>query len=228
MQDHEYTIDTLLMHAAGLTGPDRSTAIEDHLKTCAACTAVVEQARSVAAVMREQRSLIADPPGHVATASERLFARVRPDLVRPVDSSREPALEGLRRILANITFDSLGSSAYAGLRAATGASRHLAYQSELGDLDLQVSPPLRPSATDARWQVMGQLELRTPTPPRTPIIFLQADLSVIDDLQATATHERATADVDEGGYFTVELQSGTWAACMVIDDAVLVFPGFTL
>lgn len=238
MQHDDITTDTLLLHAAGLTGPNRSTAIEAHLRECAACAAVVDQARLVADLLREQASLLAEPPAHVTVRAERLFTQVRPDLTGAAPSGQrhdvwgaaphETSLHGVRRILANVTFDSLGSSAFAGLRAVTSGPRHLAYQSELGDLDLQITPPLRPSAADASWQLMGQLELRDPSLERTAITFQQGDLPVLDDLRETARDHRVSVDVDASGYFTVELHSGTWSASMEMEQAVLVFPGFTL
>ncbi len=78
---------------------------------------------------------------------------------------------------------------------------------------------------------MGQLELHTPSPGRVEIEFLVADRRGTDRLAgATEAHDarRITAMVDDSGYFTVELPAETWVACTVMDEAVLVFPEFTL
>lgn len=238
MRHHEVSTETLLLYATGQVAPDQSAAIEAHLRECPQCTAVIEEARSIADVLREQQSLFVEPPAHVATMAEQLFGQIRPDLTHAAPSGRAHGAgigagqrglsQGLRRILADVTFDSLGAAAFAGLRAAAANARHLAYQSELGDLDLQVTPPPRPFDAGARWRLMGQLELNDPLPAGTSISFLPADLSGIDDLQSMASDDRITADVDSRGYFIAELQSGTWAACVVMEGAVLVFPGITI
>ena len=238
MQHQEITIDMLLLHAAGTIETDRSIAIEAHLQKCAACAGVVDQARLIADLLREQRSRIVEPRADVASIAESLFTQVRPDLARVPRSQRhddagivperEAPSEGRRHILASVAFDSQGSSAFAGLRAAAAGPRHLAYQSELGDLDLQITPPLRPSAAGASWQLMGQLELRDPLSTGRSILFVQADLPAVADPGITAFNDGITADVDSTGYFVVELQSGSWAACMVMEQAILMFPGFTI
>lgn len=240
MQDRHITIDALLLHAAGMPPLDGSTGIDDHLRVCMSCSAFVEHARHIGTAVREQQSLIVEPPLPVASMARGLFAQVRPDLAGAAPSARtlqersETAhaapLEGLRRVLGNLAFDSLGSSAFAGLRATGAGPRHLAFQSELGDLDLQITSPLRPDAEDARWRMMGQLELRTPASERVEIEFLLADRDVTDRFAvATAADEArgVTAMVDDSGYFSVELPAGTWAATTVMGEAVLVFPEFT-
>lgn len=240
MQHHEFSTDTLLLHAAGKSGPDLSlsVAIEAHLQECSRCAAIVEEARAVAGVLRDQESRIVEAPAHVTAIAESLFTEIRPDLAPAADrvtidparseAGTETAMQGLRRILANLTFDSVGSAAFAGLRASVAASRHLTYQSELGDLDLQVTPPQRPSAADARWHLMGQLQLHDPLTIPSSISFVPAGVTGIEDLTEESDSERVSADVDSRGYFTVELQSGTWAACMVMEQAALVFPEITL
>lgn len=240
IQHDEFSTDTLLLYAVGRIEADRTVtaAIEAHLRECSQCAAVVEEARSVAGLLRDQESRIVEPAVHVATMAESLFAEIRPDLAAAVRRVETDPLEsavgtatlmpGLRRILANLTFDSFGSAAFAGLRAGAATSRHLAYQSEFGDLDLQVTPLQRPSAPDARWRLMGQLQLHDPLPTPASISFVQADRSAIEDLPGKVDEVRITADVDSHGYFTVELQSGTWAACMVMEQAALVFPELTL
>lgn len=237
---HQFSTDTLLLYAAGMIEPDRSVtaAIEAHLRECTRCAAVVEEARSVASMLRDQDSRIVDPPAHVATMAESLFAAIRPDLVPAVGrvathsmssaGAAETPLGGIRRVLANLTFDSVGSAAFAGLRAGGAASRHLSYQSELGDLDLQVTPPQRPSAVDALWHLMGQLHVPDPLPIPASITFARPDLLGIGEQPERADVERITADIDPRGYFTVELQAGTWSASMVMDQAALVVPDITL
>ncbi len=245
MRDDHVSTDTLLLHAAGMTPPNALAAVDNHLRDCTACASVVERARTVAAVVRAQQALIEESPASVSAMAEGLFARVRPDLTTTAQAAdgvidnvaHEPAnevasrLDRLRRFVGSLSFDSLGSPAFAGLRATEAGPRHLAYQSELGDLDLQITSPLRSSADDAIWHVMGQLELHTPSPGRVEIEFLVADRRGTDRLAgATEAHDarRITAMVDDSGYFTVELPAGTWAACTVMDEAVLVFPEFTL
>lgn len=239
MMRHEVTTEELLVYAAGRTGPEVSAAIEAHLSGCPDCAALVERARTIAGVLREEQSLMADPPADLARAAKDLFARIRPDLVAAaapegLESLRHAveavaSIRGLRRILAELTFDSLTSAATIGLRSAASKSRHLAYQSELADLDLQIVPPSRPLQRDARWQLMGQVEFSDPPSGAVPLVFLRSDASVLDDAPlATEASERIATSLDSRGYFTVELPAGTWAACMAIGEAVLVFPGIDI
>lgn len=240
MQDRHIPIDALLLHAAGMPPLDGSTGIDDHVRGCTSCSDVVEHARLMGAIVREQQFLIVEPPLPVASMARGLFAQVRPDLTGAAPAARtfqkrsETAhaapLEGLRRVLGNLAFDSRGSSAFAGLRATGVGPRHLAFQSELGDLDLQITSPLRPDAEDARWRMMGQLELRTPASGRVEIEFLLADRDFTDRFAAATAADDArgvTAMVDDSGYFSVELPAGTWGATTVMGDTVLVFPEFS-
>lgn len=248
MRDDHVATDILLMRAAGVAPPDSSSAVEDHLQRCHACASVVERARTIAAVVRGQQALIEEPPASLPVMAKGLFARVRPDLTASTphsdgmidkvtnapDKAFGAPLDRLRRVVGDLAFDSFGASAFAGLRATEAGPRHLAYQSELADLDLQITSPLRSSADDAVWKVMGQFEFRTPSTGRVEIVFLLADRNVTDgSVGATAgtaadDARRVTAMVDDSGYFTVELPAGTWAACAVMDEAVLVFPEFML
>lgn len=170
-------------------------------------------------------------PAGVAQMAVDLFGQVRPDLVRmgavPDASGFASLASRLRRIVADLTFDSFGAPAFAGLRAASRTSRHLAFQSELGDLDLQVTSPLRSSAPEARWHVMGQLDLPDPLPEGTAIRFVSGDISG-DDIEALPADAFTSAAIDASGYFSVELRSGAWAALLIAGETVVVFPGISL
>jgi len=237
MNHDEHTTDTLLLYVTGKLDRDGSSTIEAHLRDCAKCSASVERASVIADVLREQRAVIQEPPARVGRMAADLFGRVRPDLVRSTVSGGEviaqiaPGSGSLpsrfRRIVADLTFDSLGSSAFAGLRAASRTSRYLAYQSELGNLDLQFTSPLRSPAADGRWRVMGQLELVDPLPADTAIRFLRDDVAG-DDVREPPKDESTSAAVDARGYFTVDLPPGAWSAHLVVGETVVVFHGISL
>lgn len=190
-----------------------------HISSCPECQEQVETLRHLARFQDTTGGTLQRTPDPVDHALVSLFATVRPDLVRtPAPSPLSRIAERLRIITAELFHDTAASPQLAGLRGdGPQKTRHLAFMSQVADLDLEVTPQ------DDEWSVAGQIGMDD-VPSNLIIRFMPANL---DPAESDAPGI-VTAPVSESGYFTLSLETGEWSAAVDLDDATVVFPGVRL
>lgn len=197
---HPVAYEQLIAFAAGELADRRAADVADHLKTCRSCAGTVARYRSVASTVAADR----------AAPSAAAVARAKAIFPRRSGTATAP-LAVLRRVVADLAYDSRGGFALAGVRSGGGATadtHRLVYESEAGDLDLQLEPP---GAADGRWRVLGQVDLNGDVP----------DLRVL--LTAPGSDEPlAAVDADAQGIFDLSVRPGTYELRVVLPSSVLV------
>jgi hypothetical protein len=194
--------------ATGANDPD----LERHLATCESCREELATLRPLARARAIAGGTLAEPPAALQDALVGLFGRIRPDLAAARPTTTDRIRDALRRIVAELVFDSAQTPQLSGLRAAGKAtSRQIAYISDIADLDIEIA-----NAGDHA-TVNGQLGMDD-VPAGLVIAFAP-------DSEGSAVVE---ASLDREGHFVVTLPPGTWVATVRFDDATLVFPGFHL
>ena len=198
---HPMLDDILIAYAAGERTPAAATPVRDHLAACAACAATVVRYQMVAAMVREGEAF-APPPALLARAKA----------IFPRRSSLSELLAPLRRIAAELTFDSrVGfSPALAGFRGGMSGYQ-LAFVGGGTEVDLQMEPP---TMVGARWHLMGQVSTAGATPTATVSLTLPASI-------ALAVTEAKT---DEYGMFAFSVPPGRYDLLVQLADAVVVLP----
>ncbi len=139
------TTEELVAYVLGALGPQDSSRVEARLDASAEMRRLLDKVRGIVAALSHDESV--EPAAELV---DRVVALFRESRAAP----RPSALAGLRRAVAALVFDSRLQPALAGFRGTAGA-RHLSWTSELGGVDLELSPP-RPG-TDPGWRILGQL-----------------------------------------------------------------------
>ncbi len=193
--------------------------LEIHVESCPSCQTSLFALRQLVQYRNTTGGALVEPPESLVTGVEALLAKVRPDLTATsrVDV-RSEVLGGLRRIAAQLIFDSGVTTQLVGLRGSVDQrTRQIAFVSPVADLDLEVS------RLGDEYSVAGQLGMDA-VPPAVNIRFVPADQDPLDDRAPGAV---ATA-VSDRGYFSLALPPGQWVASVEIDAAVVVFERFQL
>ena len=201
MSDHPIDDEALLAFAGDEFDPAAAAVVAVHVAACPACAATIARYRLVRATLRADDSSV--PPLPAVARAKGIFGRHRRaaplDLVSP-----------LRRIVARLTFDSQGgfAPAIAGFRG--GNARHLAFESDEAEVDLQVEPP---AESGAPWQILGQITA-DPGAPATRVAL------------APAGENRAVVEVelDEHGFFILTATPGRYDVSIRLPDSMLVLP----
>lgn len=211
MSAHPIDDEQLIAFANDELAGAAATTVAAHLAGCAVCTQTVARFRLVrATVAADERDA---PPAATLSRAKALFRARRPATITA-------PLAALRRVVAQLTFDSRAAfgPALAGVRgagASAGASYHLAYTSDLADVDLQVDRLANGEA--GRWQVLGQV---APTEDVTDASSVRVSLATAGSdvpLVETAT--------DEVGMFVVEALAGRYDVLLQLTNRLLVLAG---
>lgn len=109
-----------------------------HLSSCSACTSTLHQLEHVLGLMRSDTA--EDAPRDAISRAIGLFQTT---------STQQSAL--VRRVLAILSFDSLGLNPALGIRSGFSESRQLLYTAEDNDIDLHIT------AADNKWMIAGQV-----------------------------------------------------------------------
>lgn len=205
----------MLQYIAGSGDPD----LARHIASCPACQEELVVVRELAAYREVTGGTLTDLPEGLTARLVALMPRIRPDLIPAKQPSLlDRARECAAMIVAELILDSGATPQTAGLRSAGGSvnnrTRHLAFVSDLADLDLEVA------LADMKrvWLVTGQLGMET-VPPGLVIRFVPDDQDPLaDDVEGTVR-----ARIADDGYFTLTLASGSWIAAVTMDDATIVF-----
>jgi anti-sigma factor RsiW len=202
MSVHPVDDDHLLAYVGNQLDAAAAAVVGAHLSGCADCAATVGRLRLVADTVRADAAAV--PPPQVIARAKALFApnrlRLARDLVGP-----------LRRIVAQLTFDSRGgqAAALAGFRGGT-ASYQLAFAGAGAEVDLQLEPPLEPGSG---WQLLGQVATdEAPAPIVVEIVAAGEDAVV------------ARTTTDEHGVFNFAAPAGRYDFVVTLPDLMLVLP----
>lgn len=200
--------ERLIAYAADDVDDAARMAIAGHVTQCTKCAGLVARYRLVQDVMRADDAPA--PPAALVTRAKALFASA-PD---PRATERPDLLQPLRRVIAELVFDSGAglSPALAGFRG--GGERHLTYVADSVQVDLRVRPP---HGQDGAWHVQGQVDAEKLIPR------MAVDL-------APAGEERAVvqATTDEHGMFDLAAPAGRYDLVIRLPCALQVLPGLVL
>jgi hypothetical protein len=206
MSQQPFTLEQLAAFAAGKMDAAQRELVQQHLTTDAVAANQVARLREIAQVVATP---IENPPAETIARAKALFSEIR---------RTKPASEGLwsklQRVIADLTFDSRPQAALAGLRGAS-TSYQLSFQSELGEVDMEVEAPSPAHATT--WRIMGQISATEGQ--RADVIALASSGSFAPF---------ASAVVDEHGVFTLSTSPGKYDVLISMQDALMVVPGIEL
>lgn len=121
------SVETLADLAEDQLGAEAREAALAHTAICSTCDKALLELRQLIRMMRSDRA--EDVPGEVVSAAIDIFSRQ----LQPTTPS------SLRRIVATLIFDSLGSTPAFGMRSGQTSSRQLLYSAEGSDLDLRIT-----------------------------------------------------------------------------------------
>ncbi len=189
--------EQLIAYAAGELAGEAVGAVEQAARNDADAAATVSRFRAVADAVRTDRTEA--PPAESLAAARALF--------RPVSSPS--LLDRVRRVIAELVYDSRRQPALVGVRGAEQGYQ-LCFESEFADVDLQVEPV----AGAATRRVTGQITPRGPARAATVVFSIGGEGAAV-----------RTAAADDGGLFSVEMTAGSFELTITTADGVLVLPG---
>lgn len=208
------SLDDLLSYADGnmdnmdMEGLDISiSSLRTHLASCGECAGVVARYQLVAETVRADA--MAMPAPEVLARAKALFPRVPSTL----PSSRPDLLQPVRRVLAELIFDSFGglTPGLAGYRGS--GDRHMTFVAESVQIDLHLQAPL---TRDGIWLIHGQVDA------------VASNDSLVDMVHAG--DERAVTQVrtDDQGMFALEAPAGRYDLLVRLPDVIHVLPGLSI
>ncbi len=204
------TYDRLVAFAAGELSGTAAAEVEAIAARDPEAAAVIRRFRLAVETGRRDDSVA--PPADVLSRARALFAS------RPAPA-RAGLLDALRRIIAELVYDSRLQPALAGVRGV-GRSRQLSFESELADIDVEIEPLTGESPE--RLRVSGQIARRGGA-PAAGAAPLGISLAAPGSLEALSS-----ATADPRGMFSMNAIPGRYDLLITVDDAVLVLPGVTV
>jgi len=196
--------ETLIAYAAGELAEDEAASIAAHLAVDPEAAATVARYRAVRDVVAGDDSVA--PPAALLARAKAIFPR------RPREATGP--LAALRRVFADLSFDSRSGLALAGYRGAAATGYQLAYESEAGDIDLQLEPVGDPAtAPVSPWRLLGQVGLDAETPGvRVALTAAVGDAPPVE------------VEADPHGVFATEVTPGKYELTITLPTAVMVVP----
>ena len=205
--DNHPGLDALLSYAAGsVEGPDIPH-VTSHLASCGECAGIVERYRLVAETVRADA--LAAPAPDALVRAKALFPQRESASLSPMPDLLQP----VRRVLAELIFDSLGglTPSLAGFRG--GGDRHVTFVAEAVQIDLHLQAPVRRGGA---WQIHGQIDA------------IASDHSTVDMVHTGEEHAVARARTDDRGMFALEAPAGRYDLLVRMPDVIHVLPGISL
>lgn len=201
MASPNVTYEQLLAFAAGDLPPDQAAAVETHMRH----NPDAERTVRIFRLVRDAAGAAAgtNPPERTIAAAKALFR----ERGARAAAGQPGIFESLRQVLATLLFDSRAEPAYAGLRGAASGYQ-LSFESELGEIDLEVSAP-QPGMAER--QVRGQLSLSGPAAGITVALSAPGQFTPV-----------TTTDADADGLFTLTAPLGRFDVLVASSDAVVV------
>lgn len=207
MSEQSITDEQLILYAVGELAPSEKAAMERHLAGSPQAAAYVAKVRTVLQTMRTDKT---EAPS-VAVIKRAISAFTGGGEGRGSLAWLEP----LRRRVAQLIFDSRAQPALAGFRGGS-SSYHLAYHSDLGRVELRVSPPQRP-AQDA-WRVRGQVTAGQ----------REGDPGSVALLTPGTSHALAVAELDQHGRFKFDTPCGRYDLAVQFGAEALIAPNLEI
>ena len=200
MKGQPIAYETLLAYAAGELAEAEAAPV-------AARLAVEPEAAATVALYRAVRDTVANddsvaPPAAFLARAKGIFPR------RPREATGP--LAALRRVVATLSFDSRSGLALAGYRGGAAAGYQLAYESDAGDVDLQLEPGAAPAAP---WRLLGQVGVDDETPGIRVVLA-----------PVGAAAPAAETEADPHGVFSAQVMPGTYEMTVTLPTAVMVVP----
>ncbi|MGI9254974.1 MAG: hypothetical protein ACR2J8_14620 [Thermomicrobiales bacterium] len=198
--DHE----ALIAHAAGELEQNETMVIVAHLVGCDLCARTVARFAAAREAVRTDDAVAV--PMTALTSVYALFTSAQPGIAGRVQQAVAP----LRRLVAEITFDSWGKRA-PGFAAVRGAADGRQFSWSAGDLDIDVQVlPAEPGAASHR--LVGQIGGQD-----GPVVSVA--------LARENGQQVALARPDEFGAFALEAPVGAYDLEMIVDGALVIVPG---
>lgn len=199
--------EDLIAFAGGETTGAAAAGVSAHLDQCPVCKGVVARVRLVGEVMHAPAPV--EPPPALIARAKALFGTAA-----DAPAARPDRLEPLRRIVAQLVFDSGAGQAPAMAGFRGGGDRHLTYVAEAVQIDLRVRPP---HDQGGAWRVQGQVDAEKLIPAAA------VDLAPVGEEGVVA---RATTD--EYGMFDLAAPAGRYDLLIHLPCALQVLPGLVL
>lgn len=200
MSQHESEWAELVAYAAGELEPDARARLHNRLSADPDLRARVERIRAALGALRSDDSAPVPDSLHA-----RLTAIYDPARHRPVSWA-----ERLTRVVASLVHDSRSEAALAGFRS-DDADTMLMFESELGDIELQIDPGDSPRERF----ITGQLTL-TSAVTESVAVGLANPGATEPDLDTRA---------DAGGGFSLACRPGTYDLLVRAGAHLIVVPG---
>lgn len=208
MSEQSITDEQLILYAVGELAPSEATATERHLAGSPQAAAYVAKVRTVLETMRTDKT---------EAPSVEVIKRTISAFSGGGESRGSLAwLEPLRRRVAELMFDSRAQPALAGFRGGS-SSYQLAYRSDLGRVELRVSPGQRP-ARDA-WRVRGQV---------TAGQRERGDLGSVALVIPGTSDALVVAKLDQHGRFKLDTQCGKYDLAVQFGAEALIAPNLEI
>ncbi len=200
MSSHPVPYERLIDYAADDLSDLEAAAVAAHVATCTDCAATVSRYRAVRRVLNSAETV--GPPLAVIARARALFRHAQP--------SRAGRLQGLLPVVARLAFDSEKGPVLIGVRGP-GDPRHILFESEVADVDLQMEPVTEHGETV--WHILGQVGLDE-LPPAIPIALVQTG-STVPALEM---------DADEHGIFSLQAVKGQYDLHVRLPTTLLILP----
>jgi hypothetical protein len=207
---HPIGDEVLLAFAAGDAGSlgQAAAAVAAHVAVCPNCAATVRRYRLAEATVRADARCGPSP-----AALARAKAAFAPAPPAPVAAP----VGALRRIVARLTFDGRADGfGMAGVRGGHELGRdsfQVAYESEVGEVDLQVEPEDEAVGT---WRLLGQLSTEEERRARVALAPAGGEAAV------------AETEADPDGMFDLVAASGRYDLLVRLPETELVLPDLNL
>lgn len=205
MNTRETKVEALVSLVLGELSPARAAEVEAEAARAPSDKDLLDRLRGILETLRTSD---AAEPGPA------LVARVKALFRKTVEHGAPGLLERVREIVATLVFDSRAVPVIAGFRGAPSGYQ-LAYSSEIGDVDLQVTAP--EARAGGLYTVRGQVSLQAPR-PAAPAFLTRPGESL----------SLASAPVDDRGLFSMKAPAGTFNLHVPLGDALLTVPALQI
>lgn len=208
MSEQSITVEQLILYAVGEMAPSETAATQRHLAGSPQAAAYVAKVRAVLQTMRTDET---------EAPSVAVIKRAISAFSGGGESQGSLAwLEQLRRRVAKLMFDSRAQPALAGFRGGS-SSYQLAYHSDLGRVELRVSPPQRPA--QHAWRVRGQVTAGQRD---------GGELGSVALLTPGTSHALAVVELDQHGRFKFDTQCGRYDLAVQFGAEALIAPNLEI
>jgi hypothetical protein len=193
--------EQLLALAAGELDDETAAAVQRQIDQSPEALAALKRVRIAVGAMRTDDSVA--PPADVVAKARLMFGKLH-------ERQRRSWIDGLRKVVARLVYDSRLQPALAGYRSAQQTVQ-LSYSAESVTVDLQLEQPVE--GVDAGRNLMGQISQSTPGPRLCVRLFASDSATVVQECPA-----------DDHGMFSLTVAAGRYDMAICADQWVVVIP----